>query len=86
MSRTKTSGLRHMTSRSSTASPILAVLAIVLVTLGTYLGGYFWLGEYGEWFRPPAGMFEPPGEIEYHRTFNHRLPASFFGPAASLPL
>lgn len=35
-----------MTSRPSIAAPILAVLAIVLVTLGAYVGGYFWLGEY----------------------------------------
>jgi hypothetical protein len=34
-----------MTSRPSTAAPILAVLAIVLVTLGAYVGGYFWLGH-----------------------------------------
>ena len=33
-----------MTSRPSTAAPILAVLDIVLVTLlGVYVGGYFWL-------------------------------------------
>ena len=35
-----------MTSRSSTAAPILAVLAIVQVMLGAYVGGYFWLGKY----------------------------------------
>jgi ABC-type cobalt transport system substrate-binding protein len=35
-----------LTSRSSTAAaPILAVLAIVLVILGTYVGGYFWLAD-----------------------------------------
>jgi hypothetical protein len=33
-------------TRPSTAAPILAVLAVVLVTLGAYVGGYFWLGEY----------------------------------------
>jgi hypothetical protein len=38
-----------MTSRPSTAAPILAVLAIVLVMLGAYMGGYFWLGEYRTW-------------------------------------
>jgi hypothetical protein len=34
-----------MTSRPSTAAPILAVLAIVLVVLGAYVGGYLWLGD-----------------------------------------
>jgi hypothetical protein len=34
-----------MTSRPTTAAPILAVLAIVLVTLGAYVGGYFWLSK-----------------------------------------
>jgi hypothetical protein len=29
-----------MTSRPSSAAPILAVLAVVLVTLGLYVGGY----------------------------------------------
>ena len=42
-----------MTSRPSTAAPILAVLAIVLATLGAYVGGYFWLGEY-ESFQSPG--------------------------------
>ena len=34
-----------MTSRPSTAAPILAVLAIGLTLFGVYLGGYFWLCE-----------------------------------------
>ena len=32
-------------TRPSTAAPILAMLAIVLVTLGAYVGGYLWLGK-----------------------------------------
>jgi hypothetical protein len=32
-----------MTTRPSTAAPILAVLAVVLVTLGAYVAGYLWL-------------------------------------------
>jgi hypothetical protein len=50
-----------MTSRPSTAAPILAVLAVVLVTPGAYVGGYFWLGDYRDyhlrhslWARPQA--------------------------------
>jgi hypothetical protein len=37
-----------MTSRPSTAAPILVMLVIVLtfVLFGAYVGGYFWLGEY----------------------------------------
>jgi hypothetical protein len=35
-----------MTTRPSTAAPILAAIAILLVTLGAaYLGGYLWLGQ-----------------------------------------
>ena len=35
-----------MTSRPSTAAPILAVLAVVLVMLlVAYIGGYFWLAD-----------------------------------------
>jgi hypothetical protein len=38
-----------MTSRPSTAAPILAVLAVVLVTLGAYVASYFGLClEYSE--------------------------------------
>lgn len=39
-----------MTSRPSTAAPILAVLAIVLATLGAYAGGYFWSCDTMNWF------------------------------------
>lgn len=38
-----------MTSRASTAAPILAALAIVLVTLGAYVGGYFFAGQTVDW-------------------------------------
>jgi hypothetical protein len=45
-----------MTSRLSATAPILAALAIVLVTLGAYVGGYYGLGEYSElrceWEKP----------------------------------
>jgi len=37
-----------MTRRTSTFAPLLAAVAIVLIPLGVYLGGYFWLGEYTE--------------------------------------
>ena len=38
-----------MTSRPATAAAILAVLAIVMVMLGAYVAGYFWLGERSDW-------------------------------------
>jgi len=43
-----------MSPRPSTAAPILAVLAIVLVLIvlvGGYAGGYLWLGNSREWLR-----------------------------------
>jgi len=39
-----------MTSRPSTAAPILTVLAVGLVTLGAYVGGYYCLGKRTEFF------------------------------------
>jgi hypothetical protein len=38
-----------MTSRSSTAVPILAAIAIVAGLLAAYVGGYFWLGTKFTW-------------------------------------
>jgi hypothetical protein len=66
-----------MTSRPSTAAPTLAVLAIVLVTLGAYVGGYLWLGEYGE------GMF-PPNTRVIIRTYPLEWQKVAFGPAAKV--
>lgn len=36
-----------MTARPSTAAPILAALALLLLPLGAYVGGYHGLSEYG---------------------------------------
>ena len=36
-----------MTSRPSIAAPILAIVAIVLMLLGFYVGGYCWFADYG---------------------------------------
>jgi hypothetical protein len=69
-----------MTSRLSTAAPILAVLAIVLVTLGAYAGGYFWLGEYHEWY----GMGVPGGPHGIVRVYKRSWQAILFQPAAWL--
>lgn len=57
-----------MTSRSSTAAPLLAVLAVVLATLGAYVGGYFWL--------PVNTLSDPTWRI-----YRHRWQADVFEPA-----
>jgi hypothetical protein len=52
-----------MTSRPSTAAPILAAVAIVLLPLGGYVAGYFWLGERTQWYiedLAPSGGPGPP--------------------------
>ena len=64
-------------TRPSTAAPILAMLAIVLVTLGAYLGGYFWLGERWELLNrdtPAVGGVE--------RRFGQQWLCTVFVPAA----
>jgi hypothetical protein len=53
-----------MTSRPSTAAPILAVLAVILVTLGAYVGGYFCLGMRID--EPVIGY--PPSYTRLHDT------------------
>ena len=66
-----------MTSRPSTAAPILAVLAIVLAMLGAYVGGYFWLGQRCDWLHD--GTLEFPT-----RFYSHRWMAIVFEPAARI--
>jgi hypothetical protein len=72
-----------MTSRPSTAAPILAVLALVLVTLGAYVGGYFWLAE-GYMYFPYA--VDPRNEpaILMARCYPHRWQCVLFLPAAEV--
>ena len=68
-----------MTSGPSTAAPILAVLAVVLVTLGAYVGGYYWLGERYSIYT--HDNFElPPGRIE--RDYPHVWLRTIYLPAA----
>jgi hypothetical protein len=61
-----------MTSRPSTAAPILAVLAVMLVTIGAYVGGYLCLGRMID--------FE---KLRY-RYFAYPWIATIFSPAASV--
>jgi hypothetical protein len=59
-----------MTSRPSTAAPILAVLAIVLVTLTiAYIGAYRWMAI-------PSG-----GRTCVYRKFRHKWQAKLLQPA-----
>jgi hypothetical protein len=66
-----------MTSRPSTAAPILAVLAIVMLPLGAYVAGYFWLGELSLW---PVGG----GDFFLVREYPHDWEADAFWPAGKL--
>jgi len=65
-----------MTPRPSTAAPILAVLVVVLplLLLASYVGGYFWLGEYSE--------TSIPGNKVIARFYPHRWQTFVFSPAA----
>jgi hypothetical protein len=68
-----------MTSRPSTAAPILVVLAIGLVMLGAYVGGYFWLGEAFGYF---VGNSDQPCEIE--RNYDYPWQQEIFQQAANV--
>ena len=71
-----------MTSRPSTATPILAVLAVVLVMLaGMYVGGYFWLGKHhhGRIFGT-----KPIKEYATLRSYPYQWAKYVFYPAASV--
>src|SRR5436190_6631420 len=65
-----------MTSRPSTAAPILAVLAIVLVPLGIYVGGYFWL--------PAVSPAATSSGLVLVKIYPYRWQAGLFSPAASV--
>jgi hypothetical protein len=62
-------------TRPSAAAPILAVLA---VGLGAYVGGYYWLGEYHEWY----GMGVAGGPHGIVRWYKRSWEAVLFQPAA----
>ena len=64
-----------MTSRPSTAAPIMAVLAILL-PFASYVGGYFWLGTV-------TNATTPAGPVAV-RVFPYRWQAVVFRPAASM--
>lgn len=67
-----------MNSRPSTVAPILAAILLLLLPLGAYVTGYFWLGErISVLGNPPSDM---PTEII--RIYPHRWQESAFHPAA----
>jgi hypothetical protein len=63
-----------MTSHPSTAAPILAALAIVLVTLAVYTAGYFGLGQRMD------SPYNNPRRVE--RSYSQRWLVTIFRPAA----
>ena len=65
-----------MISRPSTAAPILAVLAVVLETVGAYVAGYFWLGKRSEAVKGEFGNYQ----YVQTRLFRYRWQAKVFGP------
>ena len=76
-----------MTSRPSTAAPILAVLAIGLVTLGAYVGGYFWLGRrIDEPFigYPPSSRRERDDPVRIFRSYPSPWMTAMFQPAGKV--
>jgi len=66
-----------MTSRPSTAAPLLAALAIVLVMLAAYVGGYLWLGHVARGILPPRTNF-------VDRSYRHAWLVPLFKPAGWL--
>jgi hypothetical protein len=66
-----------MTSRPSTAAPILAVLIVLAALLGLYVGGYFWLGRESRFY---AGV----GSHRVTRLYRYEWASSMFAPAAYL--
>jgi len=70
-----------VTSRSSTAAPIMAVLAILLATLGTYVVGYLWLGAR---FAVVEKSTIPAGSRSIVRVYPRWWLAQAFAPAAQI--
>ena len=69
-----------MTSRPSTAAPILVALSIAAAPLVLYVAGYFWLGAYrgDEWLEPRhaplalAFTIHPPTELTRVRAYRYQ--------------
>jgi hypothetical protein len=74
-----------MTSRPSPAAPILAVLAIVLVTLGAYVGGYVALVERGSVDWDSVGSHRTLIQSPKYR-FGGAFSKTLFAPAHALDM
>ena len=74
-----------MTNRPSIAAPILAVLTvltIMLLTLASYVGGYFWLGQRRDVVLGPNSATPQANCIL--RTYPYAWQMKTFKPAAKL--
>ena len=74
-----------MTSRPSTAAPLLTVLAIVLATLGAYVGGYFWLATQSREAYTTTDYSDGTSSLtDITRIFPHRWQAVLYRPASDV--
>jgi len=74
-----------MPPRSSTAAPIVAAIAIVLLPLAVYVGGYFYLGMAQVWyFAGPVDPLSRGGLQAIHRTYPNKTLATIYYPAGKL--
>lgn len=71
-----------MTSRRpSTAAPVVTVLAVVLVTLGMYVGGYFWMGTRRVWISARVSSTGEQVLDAVERTYPNQFFATLYRPA-----
>ena len=74
-----------MTRRSSTSAPIAAAIAILLLPLAAYVGGYYWLGMAQVWyFSGPVDPLSRGGLQAIHRTYSNRTLALLYQPAGRM--
>jgi hypothetical protein len=74
-----------MSPRSSIAAPIVAAVAIVLLPLAVYVGGYFYLGVAQVWyFSGPVDPLSRGGLQAIHRTYRNKTLANLYEPAGKV--
>ena len=62
-----------MNSSSKVLAPAIATVALLLLTLGTYTAGYFWLGTYSR-----------DDGVTVIRVYDSKAVMFFFAPAAAV--